>query len=78
MVPGVVVLDAVMDAAEQLLGSHVGLRGLPQAKFPASLRPGQSARIDLVLDGEILRFQVCREEVVVASGRFILGSRDGP
>ena len=78
VVPGVVVLDAIMHAAGEFLGSHIGLRSLPQAKFPASLRPGESARIDLVVDGDTLRFQVCREETVVASGRFILGPRFGP
>jgi len=72
LVPGVVLLDAVLDAAEIFLGGRFGLSGVPQAKFPASLRPGESARIDLVLEGAVLRFQVCRDQAVVATGRFNL------
>jgi 3-hydroxyacyl-[acyl-carrier-protein] dehydratase len=78
VVPGVVLLDAVMDAAESFLGSHVGLRGVPHAKFPASLRPGEAARIDFLVDGETLKFEVSRGTAVVASGRFQLARKSAP
>ncbi|HVF35225.1 MAG TPA: hydroxymyristoyl-ACP dehydratase [Candidatus Saccharimonadia bacterium] len=47
IVPGVVVLERVLEAAQLVLGGHMRLRGVPQAKFLAPLEPGVEA--DVVL-----------------------------
>lgn len=75
VVPGVVLLQCVLDEAERWLGRALSVRGLPQAKFSAPLLPEQSADVELRLTGDDLRFSVTREAQVVAQGIFtILGS----
>jgi 3-hydroxymyristoyl/3-hydroxydecanoyl-(acyl carrier protein) dehydratase len=76
VVPGVVVLDAVLAAA----GAHGAQapRRLVQAKFLAPLLPGQPACIELAREGAKLRFRVLREGdgegdgALLASGEFAL------
>ena len=67
VVPGVVVLERVVEAIEAAHGPLGALR-LPQVKFVQPLLPGQGARI--VLEGEAprWRFQVLRGDVLLASG----------
>lgn len=73
--PGVVLLQCVLDEAEIWLGHAVSVRGLPQAKFSAPLLPEQAAEMELRLTGNELRFSVTRNEQVVTQGLFtILGS----
>ncbi len=71
IVPGVVVLDHVLDAIQAQHGPlHGGLR-LPQVKFVQPLLPGQRARI--VLEGAAPRwkFRVLRGQTLLASGEIV-------
>jgi 3-hydroxymyristoyl/3-hydroxydecanoyl-(acyl carrier protein) dehydratase len=70
IVPGVVLLDRVIAAAEQWLRCKVSPRSLPQAKFNAPLLPGESAQGRLSLEGEELRFEILRGGTTIASGLF--------
>lgn len=67
IVPGVVVLDRVLDAIAAVHGP-IGLVRLPQVKFLQSLLPGQTAQV--VLDGAAprWRFRVLRGDALLASG----------
>lgn len=71
IVPGVVVLDRVLDAIEAAQGPLGALR-LPQVKFVQPLLPGEVA--DIVLDGEAprWRFRVLRTQTLIASGDVVL------
>ncbi|HEY6644569.1 hypothetical protein [Povalibacter sp.] len=68
IVPGVVVLDSVLQAARAWLGPQLRLQVLAQVKFIAPLLPEQVARIELKLQGDDLRFVVTREDQIVAQG----------
>lgn len=74
IVPGVVLLQCVLDEAERWLGKALSVRTLPQAKFSAPLLPEQDAELELRLTKNELRFSVTRDERVVAQGRFSTGS----
>lgn len=67
VVPGVVVLERVVDALEAAHGP-VGALRLPQVKFLQPLLPGEQAEI--VLEGEAprWRFRVLRGDALIASG----------
>jgi len=73
VVPGVVVLDRVISAAEVWLGRSLHVRRLAQAKFLTPLRPGEAARINLALDGTMLAFSVSRDNATIAKGSLQLG-----
>ena len=75
IVPGVVILDAVICAAESWLGASFHVRGLSHAKFLAPLKPDEAARIELVLRGPSLEFAVYRGDATIAKGT-LSGSRD--
>ena len=70
VVPGVVVLERVVDAIEAGHGPLGALR-LPRVKFVQPLLPGETARI--VLDGDSPRwcFRVLRGDVLLASGEVL-------
>ena len=68
IVPGVVILDAVISAAVAWLGASFQVRGLSHAKFLAPLKPDQAARIELVLRGSLIEFSVYRAEATIAKG----------
>lgn len=68
VVPGVVLLDAVVEALERRLGPGVRVCALPQVKFLQPLLPGEHARIDLSLQLPRVRFRIERGETLVASG----------
>lgn len=68
IVPAVVVLDAVISAAEDCLGTQVHVHGMPQAKFLAPLLPDETARIELAVDGPLLVFGVYRGDATIAKG----------
>ncbi len=55
IVPGVVLLDCVLQEAERWLQRPVRPLALPNAKFIAPLLPDQSAELQLKLDAEELR-----------------------
>jgi 3-hydroxymyristoyl/3-hydroxydecanoyl-(acyl carrier protein) dehydratase len=72
IVPGVVLLDRVVEAVERVHGPLPRLR-LPQVKFLQPLRPGEGARIELEGAAPRWRFRVLREGVVLASGDVVDG-----
>ena len=72
LVPGVLLLDAVVDAAEQWLTGRLQVLVLRHVKFVAPLRPGEDARIGLSLDGESLGFSVHRGDATVARGALLV------
>lgn len=70
ILPGVVVLDRVLDAADRWLGPGVEVVGLPRAKFASPLRPGDTAQIRLRYRAPNLEFEVLLEQALIASGAF--------
>jgi 3-hydroxymyristoyl/3-hydroxydecanoyl-(acyl carrier protein) dehydratase len=68
VVPGVVLLDHVQQAAQRWLGKPLRIRALPQAKFLAPLLPEQQAQIQLTLQDQQLRFGITRDDVTIAQG----------
>ncbi len=70
VVPGVLLLDRVLDAAEHWLGRAAGPLALPQVKFVQPLLPAQSAEISLTRSATRLRFRVERDGELLASGEF--------
>jgi 3-hydroxymyristoyl/3-hydroxydecanoyl-(acyl carrier protein) dehydratase len=71
IVPGVVVLERVLEAIEATTKSPLGPLRLPQVKFVQPLLPGDIAQV--VLDGASprWRFRVLRGDVVIASGEVV-------
>ena len=74
VVPGVVLLDRVLEAVETTHRPLPALR-LPQVKFLKPLLPGQAARVQLQGEAPRWRFQVMRGEELLASGDVVA---DGP
>ena len=67
VLPGVVVLEQVIEAARAWLGPGLTVVGLPQAKFMSPLRPGDEARIRLRRVGDKLHFRVvCGDRLATA------------
>ena len=73
IVPGVVLLDRVIEAIEAVRGPLPPLR-LPQVKFLQPLLPGQSAQVQLQGDAPRWRFRVLRGDTVLASGEVVAES----
>ncbi len=71
IVPGVLVLDHVLDAVEAGHGPLCGSLRLPQVKFVQPLLPGQTARIVLNGSAPRWRFQVLRGDILLASGEVV-------
>lgn len=69
VVPGVVVLDRVLEAAERSAGP-LAVSGLRQVKFHAPLLPGEAADIALELAPGALKFTVTRGGQLIAQGSF--------
>lgn len=67
VVPGVVLLERVLDAIEAE-GTQAGALRLPQVKFLRPLLPEQSARIELQTLEQYWRFRIFRGEELIASG----------
>jgi 3-hydroxymyristoyl/3-hydroxydecanoyl-(acyl carrier protein) dehydratase len=72
----VLLLDRVIDVAESWLGCRLHVRGLRQAKFLAPLEPGDAARIELALAGDLLDFSIRRGAATVAKGCLALDEAD--
>jgi len=68
IVPGVVILDAVISTAEAWLGAGFHVHRLSYAKFIAPLKPDETARIELLLRGPLLEFSVYRGQAAIAKG----------
>lgn len=78
VVPGVVVLDHVLQASEQWQGRRLSTRGLKQVKFHSPLLPGQRADVSLEIEGSALTFRVTRDDQPVAQGTFTLAQDAAP
>lgn len=70
IVPGVVLLDRVVEALEQAHGALPAMR-LPQVKFLKPLLPGQPAEVQLHGQAPRWRFSVLRGSDVLASGEIV-------
>jgi len=78
IVPGVVLLDCVLQEAERWLQRPLRVLALPTAKFTAPLLPEQSAELQLKLDAEELRFTLSRDGAALAQGLFRIAADSGP
>ncbi len=65
--PGVIVLERVLEAIEATHGALGDLR-LPQVKFTQPLLPGEIADITITGNAPRWRFRVSRGEATIASG----------
>lgn len=72
LVPGVVLLDRVLEAIERTHAPLGALR-LPQVKFVQPLLPDESARIELQADAGAARwrFRILRGDALIASGEVV-------
>lgn len=77
IVPGVVVLQRVIEAIEASHGPLPPLR-LPQVKFLQPLLPGQLATVQLDGSAPRWRFRVLRDEVLLASGEIVADAAAAP
>jgi 3-hydroxymyristoyl/3-hydroxydecanoyl-(acyl carrier protein) dehydratase len=67
IVPGVVLLDRVLEAIEARHGPLGALR-LPQVKFMQPLLPGECAEVEVTGVAPRWRFRVLRDGALLASG----------
>jgi 3-hydroxymyristoyl/3-hydroxydecanoyl-(acyl carrier protein) dehydratase len=71
VVPGVVILDEVILAAERLSGGPLSVSSVPTAKFLSPLWPGHDATIELTQRGPAWSFAVSSAGKVIARGSFV-------
>jgi 3-hydroxymyristoyl/3-hydroxydecanoyl-(acyl carrier protein) dehydratase len=71
VVPGVVILEQVLDAIEAGHGPLSALR-LPQVKFVRPLLPGECAEVEVTGEAPRWRFRVRRGDALLASGEIAL------
>jgi len=70
LVPGVVVLERVVEAIEATHGPLASMR-LTQVKFLQPLLPGETARIELDASERRWRFRVLRGATLIATGEIL-------
>jgi 3-hydroxyacyl-[acyl-carrier-protein] dehydratase len=70
VVPGVVLLDLVLQTSETWLGRSVNVTALRHVKFHTPLLPDQSAEFTLELAANALSFHIKRGEQLIAQGAF--------
>lgn len=72
LVPGVVLLDRVLEAIERA-HAPLGVLRLPQVKFVQPLLPDEPARIELLADADAARwrFRILRGDALIASGEVV-------
>ena len=68
LVPGVVLLERVVDAARAWRGASLRIAGFPSVKFLSPLQPGQAFEIHLQDDGAQLRFSCSAGARLLAQG----------
>lgn len=73
LVPGVVMLDRVLDAIEAHAGVGLGVLQLPQVKFLQPLLPAEAARVEIDGEAPRWRFKVWRDDTLLASGEVVAG-----
>lgn len=74
VVPGVVLLDCVLQEAERWLRRPLRVIGLATAKFTAPLLPDEAAELRLKLQAQELRFDLSRGGAPIAQGLFRLAA----
>lgn len=67
LVPGVVLLEKVADALRDWRGQRVAR--IAEAKFVAPLLPGETAELTLSESGTRVRFEIRRDEDLLARGQ---------
>jgi 3-hydroxymyristoyl/3-hydroxydecanoyl-(acyl carrier protein) dehydratase len=72
VVPGVLLLERLVEAAEQAVGAPLRVTGMPQVKFVAPLLPDEEALAVMELAPDSLRFRVERDGQTIAQGAFQL------
>jgi 3-hydroxymyristoyl/3-hydroxydecanoyl-(acyl carrier protein) dehydratase len=77
IVPGVVLLDCVLQEAEQWLQRPLRVLALANAKFTAPLLPAEPAELHLKLESQELRFSLSRDGAAIAQGLFRIAAPDG-
>ena len=77
VVPGVLVLERLLEAAEEQLGHGLKIAGLAHAKFPSPLLPEEEARASFHTDDHRLDFEVEHEGRLIARGVFQLAAEAG-
>lgn len=77
IVPGVVLLDCVLQEAEQWLQRPLCVLALPSVKFTAPLLPDEPAQLQLKLEAQDLRFSLSRDGASIAQGLFRIAAADG-
>jgi len=76
LVPGVVILQYVVEETARQLGQQVSPRQIKTAKFLAPLRPGEPLTIELDVSAEsAVRFNCRSGERQIATGELILRGR---
>lgn len=75
IVPGVVLLDQAIAAAEDWLQRPLRIASLQQAKFTRPLLPGEAATLALTFRDQELRFEVQRADERIAQGVFRLAAQ---
>ena len=72
LVPGVVLLEQVVQAVAADSGQPIGALRLPQVKFMAPLLPGEEATV--VLEGQSPRwkFRVLRQDQLLVRGELVV------
>lgn len=76
LVPGVVVLEQVLQAVAAECGHAVGALRLPQVKFMAPLLPDEQARIELEGQAPRWKFRVLRDDQLLVRGELVLAEAD--
>lgn len=76
LVPGVVVLEQVLQAVAAEYGHAVGALRLPQVKFMAPLLPDEQARIELEGQAPRWKFRVLRDDQLLVRGELVLAEVD--
>jgi 3-hydroxymyristoyl/3-hydroxydecanoyl-(acyl carrier protein) dehydratase len=78
VVPGVVVLDLVLKAAESWTKCRLPLSGIRQVKFHAPLLPDEPVELTLEATADALRFHIVRGDQLIAQGAFTLARPQTP
>lgn len=78
VLPGVVLLEHVIEEAEKRFGRQLAIAEMPWVKFLVPLSPGDSASIRLKRDREMLHFEVRRGALRIAQGVFRIRADRAP
>ncbi|MDY6945923.1 MAG: hydroxymyristoyl-ACP dehydratase [Pseudomonadota bacterium] len=76
IVPGVVLLDCVLQEAERWLRRPLRVLALANAKFTAPLLPDEPAELQMKLESQELRFSLSRDGAAIAQGLFRIAPPD--